>query len=133
LEANRTHGRHAPYVKRRVMKGVPDSTTRAAMLRTGEADIAYVLDGPDAETVKRDPRLQIVPSKHASINWLEFAEQWDPKSVWAAQRVRLAVNHALNRKAINEAACLGYCPPAGVIVTRVMDFAVQGEQHASAP
>ena len=35
------------------------------------------------------------------------------------------MNYALNRKAINEAACLGYCPPAGVIVPRVMDFALQ--------
>ena len=31
------------------------------------------------------------------------------------------------RKAINEAACLGFCPPAGVIVPRVMDFALQVE------
>ena len=79
LEAYPAYWRHAPYVKRLVMKGVPDSTTRAAMLKTGEADIAYALDGPDAETVKRDPRLQVVPSKHASINWLEFADQWDPE------------------------------------------------------
>src|SRR5262249_30831043 len=73
------------------------------------------------------PRLQIIPSKHASINWLEFADQWDPKSPWHDKRLRLAVNYALNRKAINEVACLGYCPPAGVIVPRVMDFALQVE------
>jgi len=95
------------------------------MLKNGEADIAFALDGEDAENVRRDPRLTLVPSKHASIFWIEFAEQWDPKSPWADKRVRLAVNHALNRKAINEVACLGYCPPAGVIVPRVMDFALQ--------
>ena len=39
--------------------------------------------------------------------------------------MRLAVNYALNRKAINDVACLGYCPPTGVIVPRVMDFALQ--------
>src|SRR5437762_879609 len=133
LEAFPTYWRHAPYVKRLVLKGVPDSTTRAAMLKTGEADIAYVLDGPDAETVKKDPRLSIVASKHASIQWLEFAEQWDPKSPWADKRLRLAVNLALNRKAINEAACLGYCPPAGVVIPRVMDFALQVEAPAFDP
>ena len=109
------------------MKSVPDGSTRAAMLKTGEADIAVALDGQDAENIKRDPRLQIVASRHASINWLEFAEQWDPKSPWHDKRLRLAVNHALNRKAINEAACLGFCPPAGVIVPRVMDYALQVE------
>ncbi|PYM15791.1 MAG: hypothetical protein DMD81_14070 [Candidatus Rokuibacteriota bacterium] len=133
LEAYPGYWRHAPYVKRLVMKSVPEGTTRAAVLKTGEADIAYALDGPDAETVKKDPRLQIVPSKHASIMWLEFAEQWDPKSPWADKRLRLAVNHALNRKAINEAACLGYCPPTGVIVPRVMDFALQVEPPAYDP
>jgi peptide/nickel transport system substrate-binding protein len=47
--------------------------------------------------------------------------------------LRLAVNHAINRKAINEAACLGFCPPAGVIVPRVMDFALQVEPPAYDP
>jgi peptide/nickel transport system substrate-binding protein len=97
------------------------------MLKTGEADIAYVLDGPDAEAIKNDPRMQLVASKHASIFWIEFTEQWDAKSPWHDQRLRLAVNLALDRTRINEAACLGFCPPAGVIVPRVMDFALQVE------
>ena len=41
--------------------------------------------------------------------------------------MRLAVNYALDRKDINQAACLGFCPPAGVIVPRVMEFALQVE------
>ena len=59
--------------------------------------------------------------------WIEFTEQWDPKSVWHDKRVRLAVNYALNRQAVSEAACLSYCPPAGVIVPRLMDFALPTE------
>jgi peptide/nickel transport system substrate-binding protein len=133
LEANAGYWRHVPYVKRLVMKSVPEGTTRVAMLKNGEADIAYALDGEDALNVKRDPRLTLVPSKHASIFWIEFGEQWDPKSPWADKRVRLAVNHALNRKAINEVACLGYCPPTAVIVPRVMDFALQTQPVAYDP
>jgi len=133
LEAYTEYWRHAPYVKRLVMKSVPEGTTRVAMLKKGESDISFVLDGQEAEDVRRDPRLQIVPSKHASINWLEFADQWDPKSPWHDKRLRLAVTHALDRKAISDAACLGYCPPAGVIVPRVMDFALQVEPPAYDP
>src|SRR5262245_9411326 len=59
--------------------------------------------------------------------WLEFPEQWDPKSVWADKRVRLAVNYVLDRQAINEAACLGFCSPAGVIVPRMMEYALPAE------
>jgi peptide/nickel transport system substrate-binding protein len=47
--------------------------------------------------------------------------------------MRLAAIHALNRKAINEAACLGYCPPTGIIIPRVMDFAMQTEPPAYDP
>jgi peptide/nickel transport system substrate-binding protein len=127
LEAYTGYWRRVPNVKTLVMKSVPESTTRAVMLKSGEADIAVALDGPDAESLLKDPRVQVVPSKHASIFWIEFSEQWDPKSPWHDKRLRQAVNYALNRKAINEAGCVGFCPPAGVIVPRVMDFALQVE------
>jgi peptide/nickel transport system substrate-binding protein len=125
VEAYTGYWRRVPNVKRFVMKSVPEGTTRVAMLKKGEADIAFALDGEDALNVKRDSRLQLVPSKHASIYWIEFADQWDPKSPWHDRRLRLAVNQALDRQAINEVSCLGYCPPAGVIVPRVMEFALQ--------
>mgnify|MGYP003694036305 CR=1 FL=1 len=133
LEAYPGYWRRAPNVKRVVMKSVPEGTSRVAMLKNGEADIAYALDGEDAENVRRDPRLSLVPSKHASIYWIEFGDQWDPKSPWADKRMRLAVNYALNRKAINEVACLGFCPPAWVIVPRVMDFALPDAGRALRP
>jgi peptide/nickel transport system substrate-binding protein len=125
FEAVPTYWRHAPHVKRLVLKSVPDGTTRLAMLKSGETDFAMFLDGPEALTLKGDPRYALVATRHASIFWIEFADQWDPKSLWHDKRLRLAVNHALDRKTTSEAACLGYCPPAGVIVPRVMDFALQ--------
>ena len=130
LEANTGYWRRVPNVKTLVMKSVPEATTRAVMLKSGETDMSFVLDGPDAEDIKRDKRFQLVSSKHASIFWIEFAELWDAKSPWHDKRLRLAVNHALDRPRINEAACLGFCPPAGVIVPRVMDFALQAEPPA---
>jgi peptide/nickel transport system substrate-binding protein len=133
LEANPAYWRRVPNVKTLVMKSVPEATTRAVMVKTGESDISIVLDGPEAEDIRRDPRMQVVSSKHASIFWIEFTEQWDAKSPWHDKRLRLAANLALDRKRINEAACLGFCPPAGVIVPRVMDFALQVEPPAYDP
>ena len=127
LEADPGYWRRVPNVKTLVMRSIPDGTTRALTLKTGEADIAYALDGVDAEGIRNDPGIQIVATKHASSQWIEFTEQWDPKSPWHDQRLRLAVNYALDRQAINEAGCLGFCPPAGVIIPRVMDFALQVE------
>ena len=127
LEAYEGYWRKVPNIKRLIIKSVPEGTTRLAMLKTGEADIAFALEGQVAEAVQRDPNFTLVYTLHASNFWLEFPEQWDPKSVWADKRVRLAVNYALDRQAINEATCLGFCPPAGVIVPRVMEYALPAE------
>ncbi|MEJ0020667.1 MAG: ABC transporter substrate-binding protein [Acetobacteraceae bacterium] len=126
LEAVPEYWRRVPNVKTLVMRSVPEATTRALMVRTGEADIGITLDGPDAEALQK-AGVRIVSSKHASIFWIEFPRQWDAKSPWHDQRLRQAVNLALDRKGINHAACLDFCPPAGVIVPRVMDFALQVE------
>ena len=128
LEAYEGYWRHVPHVKRVIIKGVPEDTTRLAMLKKGEADIAIAfLDGAVAQEVQRDPQLTLVATRHASIFWVEFADQWDPTSPWHDRRVRLAANYALDRQAINDAACVGYCAPTGVIVPRVMDFALPVE------
>lgn len=124
LEAFTGFWRHEPYIKTIVMRSVPDATTRALMLKSGEADMAYALDGVDAQGIKETPGLRVVATKHASIMWIEFPQQWDPKSPWHDKRLRLAVNYALDREGINQAACLGFCPPAAVIIPRVMDFAL---------
>src|SRR5215472_2225614 len=47
LEANENYWRRVPNVKTWMMKSVPEATTRAVMLKTGETDISIVLDGPD--------------------------------------------------------------------------------------
>jgi peptide/nickel transport system substrate-binding protein len=127
LEAFPEYWRRVPSIKTLLMRSVPEATTRALMLKTGEADMAYALDGQDAEGIQKDPNLKIVSTKHASIFWIDFTEQWDPKSPWHDLRMRLALNYALDRQKINEVGCLGFCPPAGVIVPRVMDFALQAE------
>jgi peptide/nickel transport system substrate-binding protein len=107
LEANEPYWRKKPSTRRVVIKGVPDRSTRLAMLKTGEADIAYLMIGVEAATVKADPRLRLAEVISSAAWWLEFTEQWDPKSRWYDRRVRLAANMAIDRQAINEAERLG--------------------------
>ena len=35
------------------------------------------MQGEIAEDVKRDPTLTLVDTRHASMFWIEFPEQWD--------------------------------------------------------
>ena len=57
LEAFDGYWRKAPSVKRLVMRSLPEESTRAAALRNGEVDIAYLLTGPTAEAVQKAPGL----------------------------------------------------------------------------
>ena len=83
MEAYEGYWRKMPSVKRLVFKSVPESTTRLAMLKRGEVDVAYLLDAPQAQEVKRDPTLKLAFSGGIGTFFLDFLDQWDPKSPWA--------------------------------------------------
>ena len=108
LEANESYWRKVPHIKRVVLKSIPEDTTRLAMLKRGEADIAYGVLGVVAEEIQRDPNLKLVPVLGTVTQWVDIFAQWDPKSPWADVRVRRAANHAIDRQAISDAESLGY-------------------------
>jgi peptide/nickel transport system substrate-binding protein len=124
MEAFEGYWRKMPSVKRLVYKSVPEATTRMAMLKRGEVDVAYLLEGPMAEEVKRDPTLKLAFSGGIGTYYLDFFDMWDPKSPWADRRVRLAANLAIDRKGISLAETLGASPPTGNVVPRTFEFAL---------
>ena len=124
LEANESYWRKVPHIKRIVLKSIPEDTTRLAMLKRGEADIAYGVLGAVAEEIQRDPNLKLVPVLGTVTQWVDIFAQWDPNSPWADVRVRRAANHAIDRQAISDAESLGYSKPSGSIIPRYMDFAL---------
>jgi peptide/nickel transport system substrate-binding protein len=65
--------------------------------------------------------------------WVYFPDQWDPKSPWHDRRVRLAVNHAIDRQAINQAETLGYSRVTGSIIPLSFDFYWQPPVHPYDP
>jgi peptide/nickel transport system substrate-binding protein len=123
VEANEQYWRKIPSVKRLVFKAVPDDVTRATMLKRGEIDIGYVFRGAVAEDIRRTASLTLKPVRFYGEQWLLFTEQWDAKSPWADRRVRLAVNHAIDRQAINESLTLGFSRLTGSIIPRDFEFA----------
>jgi len=133
MEANESYWRKTPHVKRLVFKSVPEATTRAAMLKRGEVDIAYLLDPPQALELKRDPALKVVFSGGIGITAMDFLDQWDPKSPWSDRRVRLAANYAIDRRALSEAETLGASKPTGSIIPRSFEFALPIEPYPYDP
>ena len=133
LEANEQYWRKKPSIKQVVIKGIPDRTTRLAMLKTGEADIAYLMIGVEGETVRADPRLRLAQVVSSATWWLDFPEQWKPGSPWTDRRVRLAANLAMDKQAMNVAERLGFSRLTGNIIPGVMEFALRIEPYPYDP
>jgi peptide/nickel transport system substrate-binding protein len=134
MEAVEGYWRKVPHVKRLVLKSIVDPSTRMAMLKKGEVDIAYDLDAAHAEEVKRDPKLRLAFSGGIGIAALDFLDgQWDPKSPWHDRRVRLAANYAIDSQAISEAETLGASIPTGSIIPREFEFALPFEPYPYDP
>src|SRR5256886_2504989 len=133
MEANESYWRKVPSVKRLVYKSVPESTTRLAMLKRGEVDIAYLLDVPQAQEVKRDPNLKLAFSGGIAIFYLDFLDQWDPKSPWHDRRGRAAAHYPTHRPGPRAPETLGASKPAGNHVPRTFEFALPLEPYPYNP
>jgi peptide/nickel transport system substrate-binding protein len=123
LEAFEGYWRKMPNVKRLVLRSLPEETTRAAALKNGEVDIAYLLTGPVAEDIQRSPGFKLVSRAVApSVFWLDLPDQWDPKSPWHDVRVRKAASLAIDRQALNQAETLGFSKPTGSLIPSALEF-----------
>jgi peptide/nickel transport system substrate-binding protein len=133
VEAFPDYWRKAPSVKRIVMRSIPDESTRAAAVKTGEVDIAYLFGGAIAGELRGTPGIKVVAPLVYGIYWLDFLDQWNPKSPWHDQRVRMAAGLAIDRQALNQAEMLGMGRLTGSFVPPTLDFALKLEPTAYDP
>src|SRR5262249_45065249 len=124
LEAFEGYWRKVPRVKKLVFRSLPDETTRAAALKRGDVDIAYFLNGPVAEDVRKTPGLKLMAVRSNTIFMLDFREQWDAGSPWKDARVRLAASMSIDRGVLNQAEQLGFAGITGNVVPRSLEFAL---------
>src|SRR5881296_120646 len=124
-EAVENHWRATPHFKRLVFVKVPEPSTRMAMLRAGGVDVIEI-GGEYADELKQvGVRTLLMPN----VSWLYviLGGQWttkptyDPKVPWAqpdverARKVRLALNLAVDKKAIFQQVLGGVGTPVGTV------------------
>ena len=124
LEAFPDYWRKTPAVKRLVMRSIPDENTRAAAVKTGEVDIAYLFGGVLADELRKTPGIKIAAPLVYGIYWLDFLDQWEPKSPWHDRRVRQAASHAIDRDALNQVEMLGLGKTTGSFVPPTFEFSL---------
>ena len=79
------------------------------------------------------PKLKLTYSYGPAVFFIDFTEQWDPKSPWHDVRVRQALNYAIDRQAINEQQTLGASTPTANIVPRAFEFYLPLEAYSYNP
>jgi peptide/nickel transport system substrate-binding protein len=124
LEAFDGYWRKAPSVKRLVLRSIPDESTRAAALKRGEVDVAYYLNGPIADDIRRTPGLTLSATRTNGVFFLMFPDQWTAGSPWADRRIRMAASLAIDRQAISDAESLGFSAPTGSVIPHHQEFAL---------
>jgi peptide/nickel transport system substrate-binding protein len=81
MEAWEGYWRKVPNVKRLVLRSMPEETTRAAALKKGEIDIAYLLTGPVAEDIQRTPGFKLIaPKESQGTFWARPPRPVGPRS-----------------------------------------------------
>jgi peptide/nickel transport system substrate-binding protein len=101
MEANLQYWGGPPKVKTLIFRQVPDEATRVAELLAGTADIVDGIPPVDADRVNQSGRATVIFAPTVRRIILEFANLTTPEM--RDKRVRLAVAHAINNRAINNA------------------------------
>ncbi|MDX2222938.1 MAG: ABC transporter substrate-binding protein, partial [Rhodospirillaceae bacterium] len=111
LRRNSTSWRPSADVDRIVFKTLPDPTTRLQALLTGQADIAFAL-GIDSLDTLRSAGLSVIVRERSPVEGIALPNR-DPTSPLADQRVRQAMNMAVNTQAIAATLLSGLTHPNG--------------------
>ncbi len=114
LEANPAYWRGKPPFATVTFRAVPDTSTRIADLRTGRADITRGLSPDDAEALKTEKALQLLPVPTERIAYLFVNAQAGPTK---DKRVRQAIAMAIDRDTIITALQQGYAKPVNIVLT----------------
>lgn len=88
---------------------VVDNNTRAAMLQTGEADLAYPVPYEQAALLEKNGKLNLVTSPSILQRYISFNVTQKP---FDNIKVRQAINYAINKQALIKVAFAGYAVPA---------------------
>ena len=124
-EAVENHWRATPNWKRLVFVKVPEPATRMAMLRAGSVDVIEV--GGEYVAELKAVGLRTITMPNVAAVWVIFGGQWptkptyDPKVPWAqpdaerARKVRLALNLAVDKKAILQQVLGGLGAAVGTV------------------
>lgn len=101
---------------------IVDNNTRAALLKTGEAQFAYPIPFEQAKLLENDKAISLVASPSILHRYISFNVTQKP---FDNPKVRQAINYAINKDALIKVAFSGYAVPSEGPLPAGVDYAVQ--------
>ena len=124
MEAYEEYWRKVPSVKRIVFQSIPEATTRLAMLKRGEVDVAYLLEGSLAQTVKSDPKLKLAFSGGIGTLYPRLLRHVGSEIAVGRPARAQGREPRDGPEALSEAETLGASKPNGNIALEGFEFAL---------
>ncbi|OQA75304.1 MAG: Heme-binding protein A precursor [bacterium ADurb.Bin243] len=97
LEKNKAYWREKARVDKIIFKTIPDNRLRLMQLYSGLINIMDGINPDDIETIKRNPEITLLTETGMNVGYIAMNTLKPP---FDKKEVRLAVNHAVNKKAI---------------------------------
>jgi peptide/nickel transport system substrate-binding protein len=110
-----------PYLDRATFRVITDPAARMAALQAGEVDVIPELPVQQVATVRNDPALKLIEVPFNGIQYIAINNAMPP---FDDVRVRQALNHAVDKQAVIEAAQFGIGVPIGSHMPPVTEFYV---------
>jgi len=104
--ANKDYWAGKPYIKKLILKVIPNSSVRAAELKVGSI---HVMDFPNPEEIAKldaDPNIKLIKQEGLNVGYLAMNIYKVP--AFKDVRVRRAINYAINKSAIVDAIYAGF-------------------------
>ena len=109
LTANNTHWAGKPEIERLIFRSIPDNSERYMELQEGNIHIMEFPNSDDLETIRGDTRLELLMQPSLNVGYLAMNMEKPP---FDNLKVRLAINHAINKAEIIERLYQGTGIPA---------------------
>lgn len=109
-----------------IFKNVVEGSSRVIGLETGEFDIALGIQTIDEQTIKKNSKLKLLTKPSNSFTYIGFNNEKEP---FKNEKVRKAINYAIDKSSIIDAVLLG----TGKIATSPIAPAVFGFTDKTKP
>lgn len=118
---NEDYWKGPAQVENIIIRSVPESGARMAMLQTGEAQFVPNFPPELMQVVQNNPDLQVETSP-SIVEW--YVALNNNKEPFGNQLVRQALNHAVDKDAFCQVVFSGLCTPADSIIPQGLAFHV---------